>query len=76
MREQYDQLGDSMEAATTGLGSIGRLVVSAAALMCVPLAAIGMGDALTVKLFGVGTVFAVLTDASPEPSRPPSPAAS
>jgi RND superfamily putative drug exporter len=62
MREQYDKLGDSTEAVATGLQSIGRLVVSAAVLMCVPLAAIGMSDVLTIKLFGVGMVFAVLTD--------------
>ncbi|MEV6382417.1 MMPL family transporter [Streptomyces sp. NPDC051773] len=62
MREQYDHLGDSTEAVATGLGSIGRLVVSAAVLMCVPLAAIGTSGVLTIKLFGVGMVFAVLTD--------------
>ncbi|GAA3998332.1 MMPL family transporter [Streptomyces plumbiresistens] len=62
MREQYDQLNDSTEAVATGLQSIGRLVVSAALLMCVPLAAIGMSDVLTMKLFGVGMVFAVLVD--------------
>ncbi|WP_328872723.1 MMPL family transporter [Streptomyces sp. NBC_00287] len=62
MREQYDKQGDSTEAVATGLQSIGRLVVSAALLMCVPLAAIGMSDVLTIKLFGVGMVFAVLTD--------------
>jgi RND superfamily putative drug exporter len=62
MREQYDQLGDSTEAVATGLQSLGRLVVSAAVLMCVPLAAVGMGGVLTIKLFGVGMVFAVLTD--------------
>ncbi|MCT9081634.1 MMPL family transporter [Streptomyces fulvoviolaceus] len=62
MREQYDKSGDSTEAVATGLQSIGRLVVSAALLMCVPLAAIGMSEVLTIKLFGVGMVFAVLTD--------------
>ncbi|ANS70218.1 membrane tranport protein [Streptomyces lincolnensis] len=62
MKEQYDQLGESTPAVATGLQSIGRLVVSAAVLMCVPLAAIGMSDVLTMKLFGVGMVFAVLTD--------------
>ncbi|WP_237277273.1 MMPL family transporter [Streptomyces caniscabiei] len=62
MREQCDHLGDSTEAVATGLGSIGRLVVCAAVLMCVPLAAIGTSGVLTIKLFGVGMVFAVLTD--------------
>jgi RND superfamily putative drug exporter len=62
MREQYDKQGDSTEAVATGLQSIGRLVVSAAVLMCVPLGAIGMSDVLTIKLFGVGMVFAVLAD--------------
>ncbi|MEW2395629.1 MMPL family transporter [Streptomyces sp. NPDC046862] len=62
MREQYDKQGDSKEAVATGLRSTGRLVVSAAVLMCVPLAAIGMSGVLTIKLFGVGMVFAVLTD--------------
>ncbi|WP_246203444.1 MMPL family transporter [Streptomyces tailanensis] len=62
MREQYDKSGDSTEAVASGLQSIGRLVVSAALLMCVPLAAIGMSDVLTIKLFGVGMVFAVLVD--------------
>ncbi len=36
--------------------------MSAALLMCVPLAAIGMSGVLTMKLFGVGMVFAVLVD--------------
>ncbi|GEC10022.1 putative conserved membrane protein, MmpL family [Streptomyces spinoverrucosus] len=62
MREQYDKQGDSTQAVATGLQVIGRLVVSAALLMCVPLAAIGMSDVLTIKLFGVGMVFAVLVD--------------
>ncbi|MFC9242543.1 MMPL family transporter [Streptomyces sp. NPDC057136] len=62
MRGQYDQLDDSTAAVATGLQSIGRLVVSAALLMCVPLAAIGMSGGLTMKLFGVGTVFAALVD--------------
>ncbi|MCX4437805.1 MMPL family transporter [Streptomyces mirabilis] len=62
MRELYDKQGDSTEAVAMGLRSIGRLVVSAAVLMCVPLAAIGMSDVLTIKLFGVGMVFAVLVD--------------
>jgi len=54
--------GDSTEAVATGLQVIGRLVVSAALLMCVPLVATGMSDALTIELFGVGAVFAVLVD--------------
>ncbi|MDT0345074.1 MMPL family transporter [Streptomyces litchfieldiae] len=62
MREQYDLLDDSTAAVATGLQSIGRLVVSAALLMCVPLAAIGTSGVLTMKLFGVGMVFAILVD--------------
>ncbi|MDQ1066684.1 MMPL family transporter [Streptomyces canus] len=62
MREQYDQLGDRTEAVATVLGPIGRLTMSAAVLMCVPLAAIGMSGVLTIQLFGVGMVFAALTD--------------
>ncbi|MEU1448909.1 hypothetical protein [Streptomyces mirabilis] len=30
--------------------------------MCVPLAAVGMGGVLAIKLFGIGMVFAVLAD--------------
>ncbi|GAB2879546.1 hypothetical protein GCM10027074_54820 [Streptomyces deserti] len=50
------------QSADVSLQSIGRLVLSAALLMCVPLTAIGMSGVLTMKLFGVGMVFAVLVD--------------
>ncbi|MFF1547690.1 MMPL family transporter [Streptomyces sp. NPDC058291] len=62
IREQYDTLGDSTAAVASGLQKIGRLIVSAALLMCVPLAAMATSGVLMMKLFGVGMVFAILAD--------------
>ncbi|MFJ7073652.1 MMPL family transporter [Streptomyces sp. NPDC098781] len=62
IREQYDTLGDSKAAVASGLQKIGRLIVSAALLMCVPLAAMATSGVLMMKLFGVGMVFAILAD--------------
>ncbi|MFJ9739217.1 MMPL family transporter [Streptomyces sp. NPDC101166] len=62
IREQYDILGDPTAAVATGLQSIGRLIASAALLMIVPLAAMATSGVLTMKLFGVGMVFAILLD--------------
>ncbi len=62
IREQYDTLGDSTAAVASGLQKIGRLIVNAALLMCVPLAAMATSGVLTMKLFGVGMVFAILAD--------------
>lgn len=62
IREQYDTLGDSRDAVASGLQKIGRLIVSAALLMCVPLAAMATSGVLMMKLFGVGMVFAILVD--------------
>ncbi|MFF0204069.1 MMPL family transporter [Streptomyces sp. NPDC005017] len=62
IREQYDLLDDPTAAVATGLQGIGRLIVSAALLMCVPLAAMATSGVLTMKLFGVGMVFAILLD--------------
>ncbi|MET9734463.1 MMPL family transporter [Streptomyces sp. NPDC006458] len=62
IREQYDLLDDPAAAVATGLQGIGRLIASAALLMCVPLAAMATSGVLTMKLFGVGMVFAILLD--------------
>ncbi|MFI1399319.1 MMPL family transporter [Streptomyces sp. NPDC020681] len=62
IREQYDLLGDPTAAVATGLQNIGRLIVSAALLMCVPLAAMATSGVLTMTLFGVGMVIAILLD--------------
>ncbi|MGR8007773.1 MMPL family transporter [Streptomyces hypolithicus] len=62
IREQYDTLGEPTAAVATGLQSIGKLIVSAALLMCVPLAAMATSGVLTMKLFGVGMVIAILLD--------------
>jgi trehalose monomycolate/heme transporter len=62
IREQYDQLGDPTAAVATGLQSIGKLIASAALLMCVPLAAMATSGVLTMTLFGVGMVVAILLD--------------
>ncbi|MFE5812808.1 MMPL family transporter [Streptomyces sp. NPDC056479] len=62
IREQYDALGDSTAAVASGLQKIGHLIVSAALLMCVPLAAMATSGVLMMKLFGVGMVFAILAD--------------
>ena len=62
IREQYDLLGEPTAAVATGLQSIGKLIASAALLMCVPLAAMATSGVLTMTLFGVGMVIAILLD--------------
>ncbi|WP_433192804.1 MMPL family transporter [Nocardia sp. CA-107356] len=64
VREQYDNLGDPTAAVATGVQRTGRLITSAALLMCVPLAAMAFSQVLTMKLFGVGMVAAIVLDAT------------
>ncbi|MET8871911.1 MMPL family transporter [Nocardia sp. NPDC004604] len=64
VREQYDRLGDPTAAVATGVQRTGRLITSAALLMCVPLAAMAFSQVLTMKLFGVGMVVAIVLDAT------------
>ncbi|MFF2555372.1 MMPL family transporter [Nocardia sp. NPDC058058] len=64
VREQYDKLGDPTAAVATGVQRTGRLITSAALLMCVPLAAMSSSKILTMILFGVGMVVAIVLDAT------------
>ncbi|MFE3025306.1 MMPL family transporter [Nocardia tengchongensis] len=64
VREQYDALGDPTAAVATGVQRTGRLITSAALLMCVPLAAMASSKVLTMILFGVGMVVAIVLDAT------------
>ena len=64
VREQYVALGDPTAAVATGVQRTGRLITSAALLMCVPLAAMSSSKILTMILFGVGMVVAIVLDAT------------
>ena len=64
VREQYVALGDPAVAVATGVQRTGRLITSAALLMCVPLAAMSSSKILTMILFGVGMVVAIVLDAT------------
>ena len=64
VREQYVALGDPAAAVATGVQRTGRLITSAALLMCVPLAAMSSSKILTMILFGVGMVVAIVLDAT------------
>ncbi|GAB2534789.1 MMPL family transporter [Nocardia heshunensis] len=64
VREQYDLLGDPTAAVATSVQRTGRLITSAALLMCVPLAAMASSQVLTMILFGVGMVVAIVLDAT------------
>lgn len=51
------------EAVVTGLSRSGRIVTSAAALFCIPVAALALSRVVLIKELGLGTAFAVFLDA-------------
>ncbi|MET8688622.1 MMPL family transporter [Streptomyces sp. NPDC004732] len=52
------------EAVVTGLSRSGRIVTSAAALFCIPVAALALSRVVLIKELGLGTAFAVFLDAA------------
>ncbi|SDI96692.1 putative drug exporter of the RND superfamily [Frankineae bacterium MT45] len=64
IKESYDHDGDNVEAVATGVGRSGRIISSAALLLCVAVGAFSSSSVLFIKQLGVGTAVAVLLDAT------------
>lgn len=64
IKEAWDRTGDNDRAVALGLQRTGRIVTSAALLLVIVFAGFVAGGMLTIKQIGVGTVLAVLLDAT------------
>jgi RND superfamily putative drug exporter len=64
IKEAWDETGDSDRAVALGLQRSGRIVTSAALLLVVVYAGFMAAGMLTIKQIGLGTVLAVLLDAT------------
>jgi putative drug exporter of the RND superfamily len=64
IKEAWDETGDNDLAVALGLQRSGRIVTSAALLLVVVYAGFMAAGMLTIKQIGLGTVLAVLLDAS------------
>ena len=63
IHERFSAHGDSRRALVEGLGSTGRVVTAAAAIMVCVFFSFVLGDVRIVKLFGLSLASAVLLDA-------------
>jgi RND superfamily putative drug exporter len=63
IHERWRAHGDARRALVEGLGSSGRVVTAAAAIMVCVFTSFVLGDVRIVKLFGLGLASAVLLDA-------------
>ena len=54
MREVYDETGDTSEAIAQGLSRTGKLVTSAALVLCLAFFVLSTGPGTDIKQFGIG----------------------
>ncbi|KUP97687.1 MMPL family transporter [Thermobifida cellulosilytica] len=64
VREEYLATGDNTHSVAVGLQRTGRIITSAALLLIVVLAAMGVSDLLFLKIIGIGLAVAVVVDAT------------
>jgi RND superfamily putative drug exporter len=64
MRELYDETGDTSQAIAYGLSRTGKLVTSAAAVLCLAFFVLSTGPGTDIKQFGIGLSAGVLFDAT------------
>jgi RND superfamily putative drug exporter len=64
IREEYDRTGDNAVAVADGLASTARVITAAALIMVTVFGSFVLGDATTIKLFGLGLATANLVDAT------------
>ena len=64
IREEYDRTGDNALAVADGLASTARVITAAALIMVCVFGSFVLGDATTLKLFGLGLATAILIDAT------------
>jgi RND superfamily putative drug exporter len=64
IREEYDRTGDNALAVADGLASTARVITAAALIMVTVFGSFVLGDATTIKLFGLGLATAIFIDAT------------
>ena len=64
IREEYDRTGDNALAVADGLASTARVITAAALIMVTVFGSFVLGDATTIKLFGLGLATAIFVDAT------------
>jgi RND superfamily putative drug exporter len=64
MREAYDESGDTSEAISLGLARTGKLVTSAALVLCLAFFVLSTSPGTDVKQFGIGLSAGVIFDAT------------
>jgi len=64
IRERYDMVGDNTAAVASGLQRTGGIITSLALLLIVVVGAFSASGIIFIKLFGVGTIIALLVDAT------------
>jgi RND superfamily putative drug exporter len=64
IREEYDRTGDNAVAVADGLASTARVITAAALIMVTVFGSFILGEATTIKLFGLGLATAILVDAT------------
>ena len=64
MKEAWDATGDNTEAVARGLERSGRIVTSAALIVCVVAGSFAFADIVLIKALGLGVAIAVALDAT------------
>jgi len=64
VREEWDATGDNRAAVATGVQRTGGIITAAALLLVVVVGGFATGGAATIKMIGLGTVVAVVVDAT------------
>jgi RND superfamily putative drug exporter len=64
MREEYDESGDTKHAIQYGLARTGKLVTSAALVLCLAFFVLSTSPGTDIKQFGIGLAAGVIFDAT------------
>jgi RND superfamily putative drug exporter len=64
MREAYDETGSTQRAVVLGLARTGKLVTSAALVLCLAFFVLSTSPGLDVKQFGIGLAAGIIFDAT------------
>jgi putative drug exporter of the RND superfamily len=64
MREEYDKTGSSEQAVVNALARTGRLVTSAAVILCISFASITLTSDVDIKVLAFGLAAGILLDAT------------
>jgi RND superfamily putative drug exporter len=64
IREAYNETGNTREAVSLGLARTGKLVTSAALVLCMAFFVLSTGPGVDVKQFGIGLAAGIIFDAT------------